>query len=102
MPKKELEESALVTALKDPEEAAEYLNAALSEGDREVFLLALKDIASAHGGVTALAKKTKLSRPSLHRMLSANGNPELGSLEKLLKAFGLRLSVNSVGKKKAS
>jgi probable addiction module antidote protein len=102
MPKKKLEESALVAGLKNPSEAAEYLNAALREDDRELFLLALKDIAFAYGGISALAKKTKLNRPSLHRMLSAKGNPELGSLEKLLRAFGLRISIDSVNKKRAS
>jgi DNA-binding phage protein len=35
--------------LADPEEAAAYLNAALEEGDESVFLLALRDVAEAHG-----------------------------------------------------
>ena len=39
----------LIEALKDPKEAAAYLNAALEEGDREVFLLALRNVADANG-----------------------------------------------------
>jgi probable addiction module antidote protein len=95
-----LEESFLITRLVNPKAAASYLNEVMKDGDRDLFLLALRDIAVAHGGISALAKKTKLSRPSLHRMLTGNGNPELASLEKLLDAFGLRLSVDAKGKKK--
>jgi DNA-binding phage protein len=40
----------LVNALKDPREAAAYLNAAIEEGDRAVFLLALRNVAEAQGG----------------------------------------------------
>ena len=48
----------LVNALKDPHEAAAYLNAAIEEGDRAVFLLALRNVAEAQGGMTALARGT--------------------------------------------
>ena len=37
----------LIEALKDPCEAAAYLNAAIEEGEREVFLLALRNVAEA-------------------------------------------------------
>jgi DNA-binding phage protein len=40
----------LIEALKNPEEAAAYLNAALEEGDRETFLLALSNVAKVNGG----------------------------------------------------
>ncbi len=100
MPSRKLKNSALIQDLTNTQEAAEYLNTVLEDGDRDLFLVALKDIALAHGGVTALAKKTKLSRPSLYRMLSGDGNPELSSLEKLLAAFGLRISINSIDSKK--
>jgi DNA-binding phage protein len=40
----------LIEGLKNPEEAAAYLNAALEEGDRETFLLALRNMAEANGG----------------------------------------------------
>ena len=40
----------LIEALKDPREAAAYFNAAKEEGDRELFLLALRNVAEAHGG----------------------------------------------------
>lgn len=39
----------LIEALKNPEEATAYLNAALAEGNRETFLLALDNVAKANG-----------------------------------------------------
>ncbi|MEX0830176.1 MAG: hypothetical protein WD032_08010 [Nitrospirales bacterium] len=43
----------------DAGEAEEYLNAALEEGDPELFLLALRNMAEAQGGVAQLAEKAK-------------------------------------------
>ena len=83
----------LIQSLKDPCEAAAYLNAAIEEGDRALFLLALRNVAEANGGMTALAEKAQLSRESLYRMLSKRGNPEIKSLFALLNAMGLRLAV---------
>ncbi|BFU90693.1 MAG: hypothetical protein NTAFB01_18800 [Nitrospira sp.] len=74
-------------------EAEEYLNAALEEGDPELFLLALRNVAEAQGGVAKQAEKTKLNRESLYRMLSERGNPEFRSLDALLHALGFRLAV---------
>jgi probable addiction module antidote protein len=84
----------LLERLKDPQEAAAYLDAALEDGDTEVFLLALRDVAEARlGGMTTLAQQTGLNRETLYRTLSDKGNPELASLDKLLHAVGLRLAV---------
>ena len=83
----------LIESLKDPEEAAAYLNAAIEEGDRAVFLLALRNVAKARGGMTSIAEKTGLNRESLYRMLSKKGNPEIESIYVLLHAVGLRLAV---------
>ncbi|MGD9730272.1 MAG: addiction module antidote protein, partial [Nitrospiraceae bacterium] len=71
----------LIESLKDVREAEEYLNAALEEDDPELFLLALRNVAEAQGGVAQLAEKTKLNRESLYKMLSERGNPELRSLD---------------------
>ena len=91
---------ALFEDLKNDEEAAAYLDAALKDGEKEVFLLALRDVAEARlGGIAELADKTGLNRESLYRTLSEKGNPELSSLESLLDSLGLRLAIES---KKAS
>ncbi len=83
----------LIKALRDPREALEYLNVALEDGDPEAFLLALRDVAEAQGGVAQLAEAAKLNRESLYRMLSDRGNPELRSLDALLHALGFRLAI---------
>ncbi len=100
MPKrtKKYEES-LVESLKDPKEAAAYLNAHLDEEDSEdVFLLALRDVARAHG-VGEIAETASLGRESLYKALSKDGNPKLSTLRSLLKAIGLKLSVESEDKR---
>ena len=86
---------SLLESLRNPDEAAEYLNACLQDEDARVFLLALRDVAEAHGGVRALSRTTQLNRESLYRMLSKAGNPSLDSLAAVLSACGLRLAVQS-------
>ncbi len=85
----------LIESLRDAGEAEEYLNAALEEGDPELFLLALRNVAEAQGGVAQLAEKAKLNRESLYKILSERGNPELKSLDALLHALGFRLAVTA-------
>lgn len=83
----------LIEYLKDPQEAAAYLNAAIEEGDRETFLLALRNVAEANGGMKSVAEKAHLNRESLYRALSRRGNPEIRTLFNLLHGVGLRLNV---------
>ena len=78
--------------LQDPAQAAAYLDAALEDGDKEVFLLALRDVAEARG-FSAVAQDSDLNRENLYSMLSRQGNPQLSSLTALLKSMGLRLAV---------
>ena len=90
-------EESLKKALRNPEEASGYLNAVLEEGDYCMFLIALRNVAEANGGMLILSRKTKLSRPNLYRMLSKTGRPEIHSLYKVLQAFGLTLSISPRG-----
>jgi len=85
-------EAVLQTDLADPLEAAAYLNAALEDGAQDVFLMALRDIAKAHG-LTRLARETALNRENMYRIMSDEGNPKLSSLTALLDSLGLRLAV---------
>ena len=86
-------QSNLRESLKDPTEAVEYLNAALEDGEPEVFLLALRDVVDSYGGMGKLAESTSLNRENLYRMLSTKGNPEFFSLSTVLDAVGFRLAV---------
>ncbi len=80
--------------LKDPKVAAMYLEEILTDGDMELFMAALKDVADARvGSMTALSKQTHLNREQLYKTLSNKGNPRLETLTKVLHAMGLRISV---------
>lgn len=86
-------EDWLIERLRDPAEAAAYLEAVIADGDQAAVMLALRQIARARGGMAEIARKAKLTREAMYRMLSKKGNPELKSLTALLRASGLRLSV---------
>lgn len=80
----------LFERLQDPEMAAGYLTACFEEGE-DVFLLAIRDLAEARGGISSLAKATSLNREGLYDMLSEQGNPRLSSLSAIIDALGMKL-----------
>ncbi len=84
---------SLLKALKNPEEAAAYLNAVLEEGDETMLLVALKNVVEAFGGFSKLAKSAHLNRPNLYRIFSKKGNPEVHTLSEILDKLGLRISI---------
>lgn len=92
----------LIESLKDDNEAEAYLQVALEEydedGDYEAFMLALKNLAEAKGGINELSKKTHLNRQNLYRVLSKSGNPRLDTLSNIIHALGYRLTVAKVKK----
>ena len=71
---------------------AAYLEAVLAEDDPRLLVAALGDVARARG-MTQLARETGLSREALYRALSTEGNPELATVTKVLRALGLRLAI---------
>jgi probable addiction module antidote protein len=80
--------------LQDQEVAAEYLSAALDDGEPAVILMALRNIAEAQeDGISGLATRSCLGRESMYKMLSATGNPKLSSFTKVIHALGLKLKV---------
>src|ERR1051325_2709758 len=78
--------------LRDPAYAASYLQFALEDG-MENFLIALRDVAKANGGMSRLADDTTLGRESMYKAFSEDGNPKIRTVETVLKALGLRLTV---------
>ena len=79
--------------LKNPENAAGYLNAVIEEEDKDALLLALRNIAEAEGGMAAVAERAHLKRESLYRMLSPRGNPALSNLFSILHGMGLKMTI---------
>jgi probable addiction module antidote protein len=83
----------LMERLKNPDYAAEYLAQILAEKDKAAFLVALKDVVEATGGMSLMAKRVGLKRPSLYKVFSKGGNPTLETLQAILGALGLRVTV---------
>jgi probable addiction module antidote protein len=78
--------------LRTPEEMAAYLDAWLTEApdDAAGIARALGDIARAKG-MSQVARDAGLSRESLYKALSANGNPSFATVLKVARALGVRL-----------
>jgi probable addiction module antidote protein len=67
------------------------------ESDEDIAALlaaALGDVARAKG-MTAIARQTGLGRESLYKALSSGGNPEFGTVQKVVRSLGLRLHVTA-------
>jgi probable addiction module antidote protein len=78
---------------KSPKFALDYLNICLDDPDPGLFLVALRDVARAYGGMKHLAQKADLNREALYHTLSKRGNPTLSSLESLLDVLGFKLKI---------
>lgn len=78
--------------LRTPDEMAAYLDAWLEEAPEDAagIARALGNIARAKG-MTQVAKDAGLSRESLYRALSAEGNPSFATILKVAKALGVKL-----------
>lgn len=76
--------------LKSEDDMVAYLEAALEEDDPRVVVAALGDIARAKG-MSQVARDAGLGRESLYKALSPGGNPEFGTVMKVVRALGLSL-----------
>lgn len=88
-------DDSLAVALADPDEAAAYLDAVMELEDPAALVLALRQVAKAHG-MAEVARRADVGDKTLFRSLGDNGNPTLATLQKVLHAVGLRLSVTAV------
>lgn len=82
----------LVKSMKDPAEAAAYIEAVMELDDPAALLVALRHVAKAHG-MAEVARRADMGDKTLFKALSENGNPTLTTIHKVLHAVGLRLSV---------
>ena len=85
----------LFIQLKDADFAAEFLNAASHDDDPKTYLIALRKVVEARGGMAFIAEKAALSRETLYRTLSKRGNPTIKTLSAVLKATGLKFGVTT-------
>lgn len=79
--------------LDDPEVQAELISEALETGDAKLIAHAIGTVARAKG-MTQLSKESGVTRESLYRALSADGDPRLSTLTNVLSALGISLKAN--------
>ena len=87
----------LMNSLRNKKEAATYLQVALEEFQKddnlEAFLMALRHVVNAQGGIGKVSQKTELNRESLYKTLSSKGNPKLHTIGILLKNLGFAFTI---------
>jgi len=87
--------------LDNDEAIADYLTDALETGDPAFVSDALGVIARARG-MSDIARTAGMSRESLYRALSADGNPKFETVLRVMHALGLQFSVNPARRKKVA
>jgi probable addiction module antidote protein len=92
-------ESVRDQGLKNWKVAQAYLHLSLQDG-LDTFLEALRNVAQAHG-MSAVARKARLTRPALYKLLSPKGNPHARSLWQVMEALDVHFEVVVENKKAA-
>jgi len=80
-------DESLVAELSDPSEAAAYLDAVMELEDPAALVVALRQVAKAHG-MAEVARRADVGDKTLFRSLGENGNPTLATLQKVLHPLG--------------
>jgi probable addiction module antidote protein len=88
----ELKEWDSAEVLETKEDVAAYLEAAFEDGDPTLIAYALGAVARSEG-MTEVAKAAGLTRASLYKALSTEGNPEFATVIKVIQALGFKLTV---------
>lgn len=91
----------LVEKLRQPEEAENFINAAIAEyetdGDTKSLMLAIRYLAEAKGGLAKLSTKTHLNRQNLYKILTGKTTPNLSTTFTILNGLGYNLQVVTRG-----
>jgi probable addiction module antidote protein len=90
----------LVEKLKEPIEAQTFLDAAILEyeedGDTEAFMLSLRYLTEAKGGVSKLSEATKLNRQNLYKVLTGKTSPKLETTVSIMRGLGYHLKAEPI------
>jgi probable addiction module antidote protein len=97
MPLKDFKDSPIAKDLQDTEFASGYLEDGLREGMTD-FIIALRNVADANGGVGKLSEISNLARESLYKTLSQSGDsrPYFSTIQQILTALGFELSITPI------
>ena len=80
--------------LETPADIAAYLQVSVEDADKRIIAGAIGTVARAHG-MSEIAKATGMSRESLYKALSVDGNPSFATVVNVLSSLGLRLNVEA-------
>jgi len=90
----------LVEKLRSKKEAKAFLDAAMLEfeedGDIEAFLLALRYLAEANGGISQLSGKSSLNRQNLYKILTGKTVPKFDTTLSIMNSLGYRFKVEAL------
>jgi probable addiction module antidote protein len=80
--------------LDNEEMIAEYLTAILEDGDSELLIAAIGDVAKARG-MSRIATETGLGRESLYKSLAHGAHPKFDTICKVLAALNVRIHLTA-------
>ncbi len=84
--------------LKNSLEASAYLEACLEEAletkEFGIFLLAVRDVIEAQGGVTNISEKMEAGRESLYKSLTKESKPRFSTIMLALRACGFGIGIH--------
>ena len=90
----------LVEKLRNKKEAKAFLDAAILEleedGDVEAFLLALRYLAEAKGGINQLSQHSHLNRQNLYKILTGKTVPKFDTTLSIMNSLGYRFKVEAL------
>jgi probable addiction module antidote protein len=82
--------------LRDPEFVREYLEAALEEDDMKSFLVALQNVIRATQEAKITTEISTIEQANFYKSFSESGNPQIATVDRILRQLGLRLSVTNL------
>jgi len=78
--------------LETDEDVQQFLEESAASGNTSDLIHAL-NIAARAKGMSEVARQSGVTRASLYKSLSENGNPRLDTISKIASAFGCRLTL---------
>jgi len=87
--------------LDDNESMAAYMSEAL-QSDNPAFIADALGVVARARGMSEVAREAGVSRESLYRALSADGNPEFATVLRVVRALGLQLTAIPVGHRESA
>ena len=90
------EETQIEDFRKDPDLAIAFLRSCMEDNDPQLFLIALRQVSQALGGIAKVAEKTGLNREHLYKTLSKSGNPTWTNVNAVVNSLGFQFELKPI------